>query len=241
MRILVSIMMAAAIAVACGGADRAGADSGASATAAAGSANGTPRPGTASRDRRRTVVFLGTSLTAGMGLEPEQAFPALLQQKIDSAGLPFEVVNAGVSGETSAGALRRTDWLLRQPIDVLVLETGANDGLRALNIDSTKANIQSIISRVLAAKPATRILLVQMEAPPNLGTRYTSRFHAMFPDLARENDITLLPFLLEGVAGERSLNQGDGIHPTAEGAERVADHLWPSLERELRAAAPPPS
>jgi len=176
-----------------------------------------------------------------MGLEPEQAFPALLQQKIDSAGLPFEVVNAGVSGETSAGALRRTDWLLRQPIDVLVLETGANDGLRALNIDSTKANIQSIISRVLAAKPATRILLVQMEAPPNLGTRYTSRFHAMFPDLARENDITLLPFLLEGVAGERSLNQGDGIHPTAEGAERVADHLWPSLERELRAAAPPPS
>ena len=234
-------MVAATIAAACGGADQPGADSGAAATAGAGSANGTTRPGAASRDRRRTVVFLGTSLTAGMGLEPEQAFPALLQQKIDSAGLPFEVVNAGVSGETSAGALRRTDWLLRQPIDVLVLETGANDGLRALNIDSTKANIQSSISRVLAAKPATRILLVQMEAPPNLGTRYTSRFHAMFPDLARENDITLLPFLLEGVAGERSLNQGDGIHPTAEGTQRVAEHLWPSLERELRAAAPPPS
>ena len=145
-----------------------------------------------------------------------------------------------MSGETSAGALRRTDWLLRQPIDVLVLETGANDGLRALNIDSTKANIQSIISRVVAAKPATRILLVQMEAPPNLGARYTSQFRAMFPDLARENNVTLLPFLLDGVAGERSLNQGDGIHPSVEGAQKVADNLWPALERELKGAAPPP-
>ncbi len=230
--------MAATIAAACGGAgaDQAATDSAAAVASANGSGSAARTP-----DRRRTVVFLGTSLTAGMGLEPEQAFPALLQEKIDSAGLPFEVVNAGVSGETSAGALRRTDWLLRQPIDVLVLETGANDGLRALNIDSTKANIQSIISRVVAAKPATRILLVQMEAPPNLGTRYTSGFRAMFPDLARENGVTLLPFLLEGVAGERSLNQGDGIHPSAEGAQRVADNLWPALERALRAAAPPPS
>ena len=235
--------MAAAILAACSGAgaDGAGTDSAANGAVGAATANGTTGTAAASRDRRRTVVFLGTSLTAGLGLEPEQAFPALLQQKIDSAGLPFEIVNAGVSGETSAGALRRTDWLLRQPIDVLVLETGANDGLRALNIDSTKANIQSIISRVLAAKPAARILLVQMEAPPNLGTRYTSAFRAMFPDLARENDVTLLPFLLEGVAGERSLNQGDGIHPNEEGSRRVADHLWPALERELRAAAPPPS
>ena len=235
--------MAAAITAACSGSGTSQ-SSGDSATALAAdpaTANGTTGAAPVSRDRRRTVVFLGTSLTAGLGLEPEQAYPSLLQQKIDSAGLPFEVVNAGVSGETSAGALRRTDWLLRQPIDVLVLETGANDGLRALNIDSTKANIQSIVSRVVAAKPSTRILLVQMEAPPNLGTRYTSRFRAMFPDLARENGITLLPFLLEGVAGERSLNQGDGIHPTAEGTQRVADHLWPSLERELRAAAPPPS
>ena len=231
-------MMAAAIASACGGAgpDQAATDSAAAAASANGSGLAAPTP-----DRRRTVVFLGTSLTAGMGLEPEQAFPARLQEKIDSAGLPFEVVNAGVSGETSAGALRRTEWLLRQPIDVLVLETGANDGLRALNIDSTKANIQSIISRVVAAKPATRILLVQMEAPPNLGTRYTSGFRAMFPDLARDNGVTLLPFLLEGVAGERALNQGDGIHPSAEGAQRVADNLWPALERELQAAAPPPS
>ena len=234
--------MAAAVAAACSGAGAGQADADSAGGAAGGATpNGTTGAAAPSRDRRRTVVFLGTSLTAGQGLEPEQAFPALLQQKIDSAGLPFEIVNAGVSGETSAGALRRTDWLLRQPIDVLVLETGANDGLRALNIDSTKANIQSIISRVVAAKPAARILLVQMEAPPNLGTRYTSGFRAMFPELARENDVTLLPFLLEGVAGERGLNQGDGIHPNEEGSRRVADHLWPALERELRAAAPPPS
>jgi len=233
--------MAAMAMAACGGGDasRSAGDSGAVAANGA-TANGTTATGAVTSDRRRAVVFLGTSLTAGLGLEPEQAFPALLQQKIDSAGLPYEVINAGVSGETSAGALRRTDWLLRQPIDVLVLETGANDGLRALNIDSTKANIQSIISRVVAAKPAARILLVQMEAPPNLGTRYTSRFRAMFPELARDNGITLLPFLLDGVAGERGLNQGDGIHPTAEGAHVVADNLWPALERELRAAAPPP-
>ena len=233
--------MAAMVMAACGGGDasRSAGDSG-SVVANGATANGTTATGAVTSDRRRAVVFLGTSLTAGLGLEPEQAFPALLQQKIDSAGLPYEVINAGVSGETSAGALRRTEWLLRQPIDVLVLETGANDGLRALNIDSTKANIQSIISRVVAAKPAARILLVQMEAPPNLGTRYTSRFRAMFPELARDNGITLLPFLLDGVAGERGLNQGDGIHPTAEGAHVVADNLWPALERELRAAAPPP-
>lgn len=233
--------MAALAGAACGGADagqQAAADSSA---AAAGAANDTVRGADPGRSRRSTVVFLGTSLTAGLGLEPEEAFPALLQEKIDSAGLPYEVVNAGLSGETSAGALRRTDWLLRQPIDVLVLETGANDGLRGLNVDSTKANIQAIISRVLAAKPSARIMLVQMEAPPNLGTGYTSRFRAMFPELARENGVGLLPFLLDGVAGERALNQNDGIHPTAEGSRQVAGNLWPALERELRAAAPPPS
>ena len=238
-------MVAALAGVACSGAGagQAGKDSSSSATAAAqsGAGNDSARKGATARGRRGTVVFLGTSLTAGLGLEPEEAFPALMQERIDSVGLPFQVVNAGLSGETSAGALRRTDWLLRQPIDVLVLETGANDGLRGLNVDSTKANIQSIISRVMAAKPSARIMLVQMEAPPNLGTGYTSRFHAMFPDLARENDITLLPFLLEGVAGERALNQNDGIHPTAEGARRVADNLWPLIERELRNASPPPA
>ena len=232
--------MAASITAACSGAgaDQAGRDS--AAAGASAQANGDTAARSPTGERRRTVVFLGTSLTAGLGVEPDEAYPALIQQKIDSAGLPFEVVNAGVSGETSAGALRRTDWLLRQPIDVLVLETGANDGLRALNVDSTKANIQSIISKVMASKPATRIMLVQMEAPPNLGMRYTTSFRAMFPDLARENEVVLLPFLLDGVAGVQALNQGDGMHPSPEGARKVAENLWPALQRELEAAAPPP-
>jgi len=223
------------------GAGQAADSSATAASAQSGAGNDSARTGPAARARRGTVVFLGTSLTAGLGLEPEEAFPALLQERIDSASLPFQVVNAGLSGETSAGALRRTAWLLRQPIDVLVLETGANDGLRGLNVDTTKANIQSIISRVMAVKPTARIMIVQMEAPPNLGTGYTSRFRAMFPDLARANDVTLLPFLLDGVAGDRALNQNDGIHPTAEGARRVADNLWPLIERELRDASPPPT
>ena len=192
--------------------------------------------GATRQDRRRAIVFLGTSLTAGYGLEPEEAYPAIIQEKIDSAGLPFEVVNAGSSGETSAGALRRIEWLLQQQIDVLVIETGANDGLRALNIDSTRGNIQTIIERVRATKPTARVLLVQMEAPPNLGGRYTSRFRAMFPSIAESTRVVLLPFLLEGVAGVSSLNQGDGIHPTAEGAKLVAEVIWPALERELRAS-----
>ena len=183
---------------------------------------------------RRTIVFVGTSLTAGMGLDPEQAFPALLAEKIDSAGLPYEVVNAGSSGETSAGALRRIDWILRQPMDVLVLETGANDGLRGVRPDSVRANIQGIIDRVRAAKPETRILLVRMEAPPNFGLRYTADFRRIYPDLARENDIELLPFLLEDVAGKAELNQGDGMHPNADGARVAAETLWKDLEPILQ-------
>ena len=186
---------------------------------------------------RRTIVFVGTSLTAGMGLDPEQAFPALLAEKIDSAGLPYEVVNAGNSGETSAGALRRIDWILRQPMDVLVIETGANDGLRGIRPDSVRANIQGIIDRVKAAKPETKILLVQMEAPPNFGPRYTAEFRRIFPDLARENDLELLPFLLEDVAGKAELNQGDGMHPNADGARVTAETLWEALEPVLRELA----
>ena len=231
------ILGVALLAIACGGAEERGASTIAtdSAVAPAAGARVPARP-----DGRHTVVFLGTSLTAGLGLEPEEAYPAIIQEKIDSAGLPFEVVNAGLSGETSAGALRRTEWLLRQPIDVLVLETGANDGLRALNIDSTRANIQSIIARVRAAKPDARGLLVQMEAPPNLGGRYTSRFRAMFPEVAEATGTVLLPFLLNGIAGVATLNQGDGIHPTAEGARRAAATIWPALERELRAVSRAP-
>jgi acyl-CoA thioesterase I len=178
---------------------------------------------------KRRVLFVGTSLTAGYGLDPEQAYPAIIARRIDSLGLNYEVVNAGVSGETSAGALRRMDWLLRAPVDVFVLETGANDGLRALSADSMRANIQAILDKVRATDPDARIILVGMEAPPNLGQRYTSAFRAVFPELARKNGATLVPFLLTDVAGVDTLNQADGIHPNARGARIVADHVWTAL------------
>ena len=186
-------------------------------------------------DARRTVVFFGTSLTAGLGVEPDEAYPARVAEKIDSAGLDFEVVNLGSSGETSAGALRRMEWVLgRRPMDVLVLETGANDGLRGLDPDSTRRNIQAILAQVRARSPETRVLLVQMEAPPNLGPAYTRRFREMYPALAEAHDAELVPFLLEGVAGVDSLNQGDGIHPTAAGHRMIAWTVWRSLEGVLR-------
>jgi acyl-CoA thioesterase-1 len=185
----------------------------------------------------RRLLFVGTSLTAGLGLEPEEAYPALVARRIDSLGLRYRVDNAGYSGETSAGALRRIDWLVRQPVDVFVLETGANDGLRGLSVDSMRANIQSIIDRVRAASPNVRILLIGMEAPPNLGTRYTSEFRKVFPDLAERNGAVLLPFLLEGVAAVDSLNQGDGIHPNAAGSRRLAETVWSALRPLLEPRA----
>src|SRR5215218_3996917 len=149
---------------------------------------------------RGRVVFLGTSLTAGLGVDPAQAYPALLQRKIDSAGLRFVTVNAGVSGETSAGARRRIDWLLQEPVAVLVIETGANDGLRGLDVDSLAANIQAIIDRARQQSPPPRIILVGMQALPNLGFGYIRRFQAVYPALAKRNQLPLVPFLLEGVA-----------------------------------------
>lgn len=184
---------------------------------------------------RRTILILGNSLAAGLGLDPEQAFPALLQQKIDSLGWPFEVVNAGLSGETSAGGLRRIDWLLRRPIDVLVLELGANDGLRGIPPEVTKANLQAIIDKVRAANPDVHIVLAGMQAPPNLGEAFTASFRDLFPALARENDAALIPFLLEGVAGIPELNQADGIHPTAEGHRIIAETVWRTLRPLLEA------
>ena len=183
---------------------------------------------------RGRVVFVGTSLTAGLGLDPSQAYPALLQRKIDSAGLRFTAVNAGVSGETSAGARRRIDWLLQEPAAVLVIETGANDGLRGLDVDSLQANIQAIIDRARRQTPPPRIVLVGMEAPPNYGLQYVRRFRAVYPELARRNRVALVPFLLQGVAGVDSLNQADMMHPTAAGQRRVAETVWPALERVLR-------
>jgi acyl-CoA thioesterase I len=188
----------------------------------------------AESDPRRSVLFLGTSLTAGLGLEPDQAYPALIQQKIDSAGLGYRVVNAGVSGETSAGALRRVDWLFREPVSVLVVETGANDGLRGLSPDSLEANIQGIFDRAKQLKPTPRLVLLGMRMPPNYGRVYAERFQQVYRGLASRNDAALVPFFLEGVGGIPRLNQPDGVHPTAEGQRRIAETVWRVLEPVLR-------
>ena len=184
-----------------------------------------------------TVVFLGTSLTAGLGLDPEQAYPALIQKKIDSAGLDYRVVNAGVSGETSAGALRRADWLFQQPVSVLVVETGANDGLRGLPADSLRANIQAIFDRAKRLQPPPRLVLLGMRIPPNYGRTYSQQFQAIYPELARANNAVLVPFLLQDVGGIASLNQPDGVHPTAEGQRKMAETVWQVLEPVLRRRA----
>lgn len=182
------------------------------------------------------ALFLGTSLTAGLGLpEPTtQSWPGVIQQLADSAGIPFFVVNAGLSGETSAGALRRADWVLKEKFDVVVVETGANDGLRGLNFDSTASNVRGIIRKARAANPGATIFLVQMEAPTNMGPRYNTSFHDLFPKVARETGVILLPFLLDGVGGIAKFNQDDGIHPTVEGARMVAHNVWPGIRAALR-------
>lgn len=185
--------------------------------------------------QRPTILFLGTSLTAGYGIDPEHAYPALIQRRIDSAGLDYQVINAGVSGETSAGALRRVDWLLgQQPVSVLVIETGANDGLRGLSPDSLRANIRGIIQRARQLQPSARIVLVGMRMPPNYGPAYTRRFESVYSEVARSTGATLVPFLLEGVGGVSALNQPDGVHPTAEGQRRMAETVWRVLEPVLR-------
>lgn len=191
-----------------------------------------PRVG---EDARPAIVFLGTSLTAGLGLQsPRQAYPALIQAKLDSAGLAYRVVNAGVSGETSAGALRRVDWVMSQgEVAVLFVETGANDGLRGQDPDSLRANLEAILARARQQDPPPKLILAGMEAPPNLGRDYTNRFRAVYPDVARAHGATLIPFLLDGVAGVESLNQADGIHPTPEGQRRIAALVWEALRAAL--------
>jgi acyl-CoA thioesterase-1 len=186
-------------------------------------------------DSLKTLMFLGTSLTAGLGLEPEDAYPMLIQAKIDSARLPYRVVNAGVSGATSSGLLRSLDWLLQQRLDVVVVETGANDGLRGVPVETMRSNLQQIITRIRESQPGATIALVQMEALPNMGKPYTERFHATFPELVRQNrGVVLIPFLLDGVAGERELNQGDGVHPNERGERIVAENVWRALKPLLR-------
>lgn len=186
---------------------------------------------------RPVILFLGTSLTAGLGLDPDSAYPARIQRTLDSAGMHFDVVNAGVSGETAAGLLRRLDWVLRRPAAVIVVETGANDGLRGQTVSSTKATIGRILDRIAREQPSAKLLLVQMEAPRNLGARYTTAFHEMYPALAREHGVTLLPFLLDGVAGVPSLNQADGVHPNDRGERIVTENVWRGLEPVLRLLA----
>lgn len=192
-------------------------------------ASSTPAPTTASADAP-VVLFVGDSLTAGFGLDPDEAFPALIQRKIDAAGLRYRVVNAGVSGETSAGARRRIDWLLAQPVAVLVVETGANDGLRGQDPAATAENIQAILDRARREPSPPKIVVVGMQAPPNYGADFARRFRDLYPELAKKNGAVLVPFLLDGVAGVPALNQSDGIHPTAEGQRKLADTVWKALQ-----------
>jgi len=183
-------------------------------------------------------MFLGTSLTAGLGVAPEEAYPALVQQRIDAAALPFQVVNAGVSGETSAGARRRLDWLLdNRDVAVLVIETGGNDGLRAQDAGALRANVEGMIERAARETPPPRVVLVGMQAPPNYGAAYAAQFRGLFPELAARHHLALVPFLLEGVAGVPALNQADGIHPTPEGHRVMAVTVWKVLGPLLRDAA----
>ena len=191
----------------------------------------TPAPAPAST---KTLVFLGDSLTAGLGIQQAEAFPALIAEKIRADGLPFQIENAGLSGDTSAGALRRVDWLLQRPIDLLMIELGGNDGLRGLPVKSLKANLQAIIDKVKAKNPAVKIVIAGMQIPPNLGTKYSIDFERIYAELARENNATLIPFLLEGIGGHRDLNQHDMIHPTAAGHRIVAELVWRTLEPILR-------
>lgn len=184
---------------------------------------------TAGAAELRTLVFFGDSLTAGYGIDPAEAFPALIQRKIDAAGKPWRVINAGLSGETTAGGRRRIDWILRQHVDLLVLELGGNDGLRGIPLTETRANLQAMIDRIRAANPNVSIVLAGMQIPVNMGPDYTRDFSRIFPELAAENHLLLIPFLLEGVGGIPELNQADGIHPTVEGHRIVADNVWKAL------------
>jgi acyl-CoA thioesterase-1 len=183
---------------------------------------------TASAPERPRVVFLGDSLTAGYGLAKEQSVPSRIQKRIDDEGYNYEVVNHGVSGDTSAGGVSRLDWALEGNVRVLVLELGANDGLRGVPVETMKANLSDIIGR--AKNRGVQVLLTGMEAPPNHGAIYTAEFRKVFSDLAREHAVAFIPFYLEGVAGNPALNISDGIHPNAEGTAIVEQTIWRGLE-----------
>lgn len=178
----------------------------------------------------KTILFFGDSLTAGLGLSIEEAYPAVIQEKLDSLGLNYKVINAGLSGETTAGGKNRIDWVLNQVIDVFVLELGGNDGLRGIPLSETRKNLQTIIDVVRKKNPETKIILAAVQIPPNLGIEYTTEFKNIFPELAAKNNVSLIPFLLKNVGGKADLNQSDGIHPTAEGHKILAQNTWDVLK-----------
>jgi acyl-CoA thioesterase-1 len=228
---LVLLVAVTAATAACGGApdaDRPAAPA-ETATAAVAPASSVAAPAAATR----RLVFLGDSLTAGLGLPIDDAFPSLIARRLEARGRGWTVVNAGVSGDTTAGGLRRLDWALDGGADIVVVALGGNDGLRGLPVDDLARNLDAIVSRAKASGAA--VVLAGMEAPPNTGPDYTTRFRAVYPAVAARHQVTLLPFLLDGVAGEVSLNQNDGIHPNQEGARRVADLLWRTLEPVIAA------
>tara|TARA_R110002049_G_scaffold993_3_gene7131 strand:+ start:8281 stop:8955 length:675 start_codon:yes stop_codon:yes gene_type:complete len=183
--------------------------------------------------KNKVILFFGDSLTAGMGLDTQEAFPALIQNTLDSLGLSYQVINSGLSGETTAGGKNRIDWVLNQKVEILVLELGANDGLRGIPLSETRKNLQAIIDFVNKKNPDTKIVLAGMQIPPNMGSDYTTGFKKIFPELAAKNNLKLIPFLLENVAGIPALNQNDGIHPTAEGQKIVAQNVWSVIKGEV--------
>lgn len=183
-----------------------------------------------SQESKEGILFFGNSLTAGLGLDPLQAFPNLIQEKIDQSGGAYKIINAGLSGETSAGGLNRIDWVMNQSFSIFILELGANDGLRGLPLESTRSNLQGIIDKVKNKYPNVKIIIAGMMVPPNMGEDYTSEFKKVYPELAKNNNAHLIPFLLDGVAGNPDLNLPDGIHPNIEGHQIVAENVWKALK-----------
>jgi acyl-CoA thioesterase-1 len=183
--------------------------------------------------KEKTILFFGDSLTAGYGITEEEAFPALIEKLLNDKGKNVRVINSGLSGETSAGGLTRIDWVLRQPVDVFILELGANDGLRGVPLAETRKNLQAIVDKVKTKNPNAKVVVAGMMVPPNMGQEYSNGFQKIFPELAKKNNATLIPFILEGVAGDETLNQADGIHPTVEGHKIVAGNVGKVLERIL--------
>lgn len=186
----------------------------------------------------RNFLVLGDSIAAGFGVDPDESFPALLQQKVDQTPVKIKVINAGVSGDTTAGGLRRIDWLLKQRVDYLLLELGGNDGLRGLSPEATRSNMLMIIERVAAKNPSVKIVVAGMQMPPNMGSEYLERFAKVFPEVAKKSNATLIPFLLEGVGGKPELNLPDRIHPTPEGHRIITEHLWKTIGPLLSSGEP---